>query len=590
MFQCRSHGRQDVIVRFRVTTSVSNTAPHVRSDGPTPRVADALIVVLGGQQSLSEWQRTGTITRELALYQELAKGYGEMIFVSCSGQDDQRVARNLELGARVITLGGCEVGHAAEAVSAILDSAGTSGPGLRSATIVTDELVIGALPVAIASRLRVSGMDVALVARGGSLASRFLAHELGGHSVPARTAATSEHLLVTSADLVVGTTLTMVEDLIWRDSIDRRHTAIVPSHVINFEEQETPRENNRIVFCGPLIARKRVDLLIRAIAMLPEPWNKSAVLDVIGDGPEGPTLKALAQELGVNAVFHGWMSHQWVLQKMATCAIYADASALENHPRPILDAMSTGAALVVADIAAMRDLIQTGVTGLRALPKPEAMAQTIEGLLQDDDWRRTLGAGAANHVREIHSIEKVVPQHLAAHKLAHELAAARPNPISRLRDIKLLVCDFDGVFTDNRVFTDQNGVETVACSRGDGMGLEMLRKSGVAILVLSKETNPVVTARCNKLKLECMQGVNDKLPALQQLAKERGLTAREIAYLGNDTNDLGPLSWVGLPCVVADVHPHVLPTLQRPGTLVLSKEGGFGAVRELCDMLRAARA
>jgi N-acylneuraminate cytidylyltransferase len=83
--------------------------------------------------------------------------------------------------------------------------------------------------------------------------------------------------------------------------------------------------------------------------------------------------------------------------------------------------------------------------------------------------------------------------------------------------------------------------------------------------------------------------VNDKLPALQQLAKDRGLSAREIAYLGNDTNDLGPLSWVGLPCVVADVHPDVLPTLQRPGTLMLSKLGGYGAVRELCDMLRAAR-
>lgn len=308
-------------MRVHVTTSVSKTAPQIRSDGVLPRVADALVVVLGGQQSLSEWQRTGTITRELALYQELAKGYGEMIFVSCSGKDDQRVARNLELGARVITLGGCDAGHAGEAAAAILDGAGPSGTSLRSATVVTDELVVGALPVAIASRLRVSGVDVALVARGGSLASRFLAHELGGHSVPTRAAASAEHLLVTSADLVVGTTLTMVEDLIWRDSIDRRHTAIVPSHVISIPEQETPRENNRIVFCGPLIGRKRVDLLIRAIAMLPEPWNKSAVLDVIGDGPEASTLKALSLELGVNVIFHGWMSHQWVLQKMATCAI-----------------------------------------------------------------------------------------------------------------------------------------------------------------------------------------------------------------------------------------------------------------------------
>jgi len=154
-----------------------------------------------------------------------------------------------------------------------------------------------------------------------------------------------------------------------------------------------------------------------------------------------------------------------------------------------------------------------------------------------------------------------------------------------LRDVRLLVLDFDGVFTDNRVMVMQDGTEGVLCSRGDGMGLEMLRKSGLPIFVLSKEQNPVVAARCRKLKLECLHGIDDKLPELKKLAERIGVMKHQIAYVGNDTNDLGPMRWVGLPIAVADAHPEALAAAR----IVLEKSGGLGALRELCDLLLESR-
>ena len=104
---------------------------------------------------------------------------------------------------------------------------------------------------------------------------------------------------------------------------------------------------------------------------------------------------------------------------------------------------------------------------------------------------------------------------------------------------KFLVMDFDGVFTDDTVITDQDGRESVICSRSDGMGLDMLRQQGkVQAMILSREENPVVSARARKLKIEVYQGVQDKAQAIQQLMNERNLTQAEVIYVGNDLNDL----------------------------------------------------
>ena len=155
-----------------------------------------------------------------------------------------------------------------------------------------------------------------------------------------------------------------------------------------------------------------------------------------------------------------------------------------------------------------------------------------------------------------------------------------------MRRIRLVVFDFDGVFTDNTVLVAEDGTESVRCWRGDGLGLRQLEALGLGTLVLSTEENPVVTVRCRKLKIRCIQGVPDKRVALDALLAELGLVPSQAAYVGNDINDAGALEAVALPIVVHDAHPAVLPLARFRTTL----PGGYGAVREVCDRFVAAYA
>lgn len=160
-----------------------------------------------------------------------------------------------------------------------------------------------------------------------------------------------------------------------------------------------------------------------------------------------------------------------------------------------------------------------------------------------------------------------------------------PVVTERLRRVRLVAFDFDGVFTDNSVYVTQDGTEMVRCVRSDGLGLQALSVLGVASIIISTERNPVVSARAKKLAVRCIQGCDDKLAALQGVLAETGLDLAETAFVGNDVNDLTCLRAVGLPIVVADAHEDVLPhALYRTAA-----SGGNGAVREICDMIVAVK-
>jgi YrbI family 3-deoxy-D-manno-octulosonate 8-phosphate phosphatase len=148
-------------------------------------------------------------------------------------------------------------------------------------------------------------------------------------------------------------------------------------------------------------------------------------------------------------------------------------------------------------------------------------------------------------------------------------------------NIDAVVFDFDGVFTDNRVVIHQNGEESATANRGDGMGLGRLKKTGIPILVLSKEPVPIVVHRCDKLGLECLHGIDDKLPLLTTWLQDRNIDIANTIYMGNDINDLECLTAAGCGVVPLDAHPDILPVAD----LVLSYAGGYGAVRQLCDLV-----
>lgn len=152
------------------------------------------------------------------------------------------------------------------------------------------------------------------------------------------------------------------------------------------------------------------------------------------------------------------------------------------------------------------------------------------------------------------------------------------------KQISLLALDFDGVLTDNRVWTDQNGTESVSSNRSDSHGLELLRqKTGIPVMVISKETNPVVAARCKKIKLPVEQSVDDKGKALNRIIDHLELNPESVIFMGNDVNDIPAFAVTGLAVAPADAHPEV----KRRADLVLSMNGGQGAVRELCDIILA---
>lgn len=147
--------------------------------------------------------------------------------------------------------------------------------------------------------------------------------------------------------------------------------------------------------------------------------------------------------------------------------------------------------------------------------------------------------------------------------------------------VDLVVFDFDGVMTDNRVWVDEQGHEMVAANRSDSLGLQRMVKTGIPAMVLSTEVNPVVSARCRKMKLPVIQGVEDKVAVLSGYLNEQGINPAHVIFMGNDLNDVPCFPMVGCSVVPADAQSGAL----QEADLVLSQRGGHGAVRELCDLL-----
>jgi YrbI family 3-deoxy-D-manno-octulosonate 8-phosphate phosphatase len=146
--------------------------------------------------------------------------------------------------------------------------------------------------------------------------------------------------------------------------------------------------------------------------------------------------------------------------------------------------------------------------------------------------------------------------------------------------IRLVAFDFDGVFTDNMVYVFEDGSEAVRCFRSDGIGLQKLTRMGIETVIISTESNPVVSARARKLKIQCVQDCEDKRAILEDIAQQKGVSLNEVAFVGNDINDLQCLACVALPIVVQDAHPDVIPA----ALYQTKRPGGHGAVREVCDL------
>jgi YrbI family 3-deoxy-D-manno-octulosonate 8-phosphate phosphatase len=196
---------------------------------------------------------------------------------------------------------------------------------------------------------------------------------------------------------------------------------------------------------------------------------------------------------------------------------------------------------------------------------------------------RFFGRTALYEMPRSRALEIDEPDDLAQARLLAPLVDPPLRSLTLPGPIGGVVFDFDGVMTDNRVRQARDGTESVTCSRADGMGIEMLRRRGLPMAVLSGEHNPVVAARCKKLDLPCVQGIDDKASELDRISRGWGVTPRQVVYLGNDLNDLDCVALAGLGVAVADAHPRLLAAAD----CILTHKGGHGAVRELAELILA---
>ena len=156
----------------------------------------------------------------------------------------------------------------------------------------------------------------------------------------------------------------------------------------------------------------------------------------------------------------------------------------------------------------------------------------------------------------------------------------------RLRRVRALVLDVDGVLTDGGMYYGAAGQELKRFDVKDGMGLHLVRKAGIAIAFITAEENDIVRQRAKKLGVTDVQtGVEDKLRAFETFLASRGIPPDEAAYMGDDLNDLAPLGRAGLALAPADA----VASVRKAAHWVVPRPGGHGAVRDVCDALLAAR-
>jgi 3-deoxy-D-manno-octulosonate 8-phosphate phosphatase (KDO 8-P phosphatase) len=157
---------------------------------------------------------------------------------------------------------------------------------------------------------------------------------------------------------------------------------------------------------------------------------------------------------------------------------------------------------------------------------------------------------------------------------------------ARLASVRLLVMDVDGVLTDGGIYYTERGDELKRFDVRDGQGLVLLRQAGVLTAVITRRRSEIVERRADELGIvEVHQGATDKRAVLEALLARRGLPASDAAYVGDDVGDLPAMHLVGLPIAVADA----VPPVKRAATYITRTRPGHGAIRELCDLILAAK-
>ncbi|MFC1828463.1 KdsC family phosphatase [Thermodesulfobacteriota bacterium] len=161
-----------------------------------------------------------------------------------------------------------------------------------------------------------------------------------------------------------------------------------------------------------------------------------------------------------------------------------------------------------------------------------------------------------------------------------------PEIREKLKNIRLLLLDVDGVLTDGSIVYNDNGMETKTFNARDGLGIRLLMNAGIPVCIITGRRSKALQHRCNNLGIEhVFEGVRDKVSVIDSILDLTGVSLQETAFVGDDLLDLSLMRIVGLPVAVADAHETVIENAD----MVTSAKGGAGAVREVCEAILKAR-
>jgi len=377
-------------------------------------IADALVITICAYTPATTAKQYGLLDREQHLYRRLCPSFKKVAFVTYGHGADHAVCADLlpEMAGRVMCIcndqelePGIFLGTVPGRVRSFLD-------GCRTAVVLSEPHWGGDVAMQTTRELREAGLRVGLCARCGYHWSWTMSREHGTGSAEFAQARFIEGELCRAADVIVGTTPKIISDLAFQHALPRERVRLVPNFLIT--EQPAPpfatRTPGLIVTAGRLAREKRIDLLLRALAELPDRHRSSAQLIIVGSGPEEASLRALADQLRLNTQFGNRLPHHELLTLMGQANIYAQLSEYEGHPKTVLEAMAMGAPTLVCDAPGMTDHVADRQTGRVVPASVESVARGLSELLDNPESAASMGALGARHVRDALALDTIFPR------------------------------------------------------------------------------------------------------------------------------------------------------------------------------------
>ena len=358
-----------------------------------------LVIFLSRATPLSRWDQLGIFEREVALYKRLANRLGKVSLVTSGGSKELNYRDRL--GDVDLLYNRWGLSPNTYSILAPLLHWST----LQQATLYRTNQLDGAWTAILAGMLH----RKPVIARAGYWWARFYRDQFGD-GIKATLIDHLEKFSLKRATRIFLTTEAMQQEIADRYNLPLERIVVIPNYVDTDRLRPDPGESiarGRVCYVGRLHPRKNVDLLVKAMAQIPD----SSLL-VIGEGEERSNLEELARDNGLKTSFTGVLPHEQIPEKMNGCEVFVLPSKFEGHPKALIEAMACGRAVVGTDVKGIRNLLQHEDTGLLCPPTVDGIKTAIERLFQDDSLRIRLGKSAEAFVKDHFSLDKVVETEL----------------------------------------------------------------------------------------------------------------------------------------------------------------------------------